>query len=401
MFVLNGGLALRQFILLILIVVFVAGCATTEKTKTEKESGNAKKITEKTDVKKKKSILFPEIYFYHDKDLALREMEQDMEKEPDFLFKMANSYFDSARYDEAEKIYSKIVKNYFQVYDVFPSLFNLGLISIKKQEWKQAAKYLDATLMIVKKPEDRKDTYFLLLDVLRQKQNWAELLKKGDEMLNSPHLSSYLTESEKYEMALRKAEALIKSGKFDEGKKLVNYVLFNVKTAKTRTDLLYDPEYARANFILGVLESEKFAALELRNNEESLLKKCELIVEAQKFYVRSIRAGIVYWTNASIFETSKLYTTLYQEMISFPIPEGFGDEEKEVYNCELWKKVSGLLSKSRRILKKSLKAAENIKEDNEYLSKSIQLLVEIENIYEMKEKSCEKFNLDRADLSEE
>ena len=390
---------MRHLILLICTVTLFVGCATTKNVKTEKESGNVLEETETK--KKKKTILFPEIYFYHDKDLALREMEQDMEKEPDFLFKMANSYFDSGRYGEAEKIYSKIVKNYFQVYDVFPSLFNLGLISIKKQEWEQGAKSLNAALMIVKKPEDRKDTYFLLLDVLRQTQNWAELLKKGDEMLNSPHLSSYLSESEKYEVALRKAEALVKSGKFDEGKKLVNYVLFNVKRVKTRTDLLYDPEYARANFILGVLESEKFAALELRNSEESLLKKCELIVQAQKFYVRSIRAGIVYWTNASIFETSKLYTTLYQEMVSFPIPEGFGDEEKEVYNCELWKKVSGLLSKSRRILKKSLKVAENIKEDNEYLSKSIQLLVEIENIYEMKEKSCEKFNLDRADLSEE
>lgn len=382
---------MRHLILLICTVTLFVGCATTKNVKTEKESGNVLEETETK--KKKKTILFPEIYFYHDKDLALREMEQDMEKEPDFLFKMANSYFDSGRYGEAEKIYSKIVKNYFQVYDVFPSLFNLGLISIKKQEWEQGAKSLNAALMIVKKPEDRKDTYFLLLDVLRQTQNWAELLKKGDEMLNSPHLSSYLSESEKYEVALRKAEALVKSGKFDEGKKLVNYVFFNVKRAKNRTDLLYDPEYARANFILGVLESEKFAALELRNSEESLLKKCELIVEAQKFYVRSIRAGIVYWTNASIFETSKLYTTLYQEMVSFPIPEGFGDEEKEVYNCELWKKVSGLLSKSRRILKKSLKVAENIKENNEYLSKSIQLLVEIENIYEMKEKSCEKFDL--------
>jgi tetratricopeptide (TPR) repeat protein len=391
---------LRRILLLISIVIFFIGCATTGKVKPEKEGEKtSQNVAEKTDTKKKKSILFPEIYFYHDKDLALREMEQDMEKEPDFLFKMANSYFDSGRYDEAEKIYAKIVKNYFQTYDVFSSLFNLGLISIKKQEWEQAAKYLKAALMIVKKPEDRKDTYFLLLDVLRQKQNWTEVLEKGDEMLNSSHLSSYLTESEKYEVALRKAEAFIKSGKFDEGKKLVNYVLFNIKRGKNRTDLLYDPEYARANFILGVLESEKFAKLELRNSEESLLKKCELIVEAQKYYVRSIRAGIVYWTNASIFETSKLYTTLYQEMVSFPIPEGFGDEEKEVYNCELWKKVSGLLSKSRRILKKSLKVAENTKEDNEYLSKSIQLLVEIENIYEMKEKSCEKFNLDRADIS--
>lgn len=390
---------MKHFVLLISIVALFTGCATSKNVKTEKKPV---KTVEKTKTKKeKKTILFPEIYFYPDKDLALREMEKEMEQEPDFLFKMANSYFDSARYDEAEKIYGKIVKNYFQVYDVFPSLFNLGLISIKKQEREQAVKYLDAALMIVKKPEDRKDTYFLLLDVLRQTQNWTKLLKNGDEMLNSPHLGSYLSESEKYEVALRKAEALIKSGKHDEGKKLISYVLFNLKRGKNRIDALYDPEYARANFILGVLESEKFAQLELRNSEESLLKKCELIVQAQKFYVRSIRAGIVYWTNASIFETSKLYTTLYQEMVSFKIPDDLSEQEVKVYRCELWKKVSGLLTKSRRILKKSLKVAENIKEDNEYLSKSIQLLVEIENIYQTKEKSCEKFNLDRADLSEE
>ena len=121
---------MRQIILLISIVAVFAGCATSKNIKLEKESG---KTVEKTKTKKeKKTILFPEIYFYPDKDLALREMEQEMEEEPDFLFKMANSYFDSARYDEAQKIYGKIVKNYFQTYDVFPSLFNLGLISIKK-----------------------------------------------------------------------------------------------------------------------------------------------------------------------------------------------------------------------------------------------------------------------------
>ena len=380
----------------------MTSCATTQKpVQKEKTKKVKKEKVEKKETDKKKTILFPEIYFYPDKDLAIREMDEEMKKEPDFFFKMANSYFDSGRYDEAEKIYAKIVKNYFQVYDVFPSLFNLGLISIKKQEWEQAAKSLSAALTIVKKPEDRKDTYFLLLDVLRQIEKWDELLERGREMLSSPHLNSYLTESEKFEVALRKAEALIKKGDYEEGKKLVDYVLFNVKSGKSRTDLLYDPEYARANFILGVLESDKFFKMELKNTEESLLEKCKVIVEAQKFYVRSIRAGIVYWTNASIFETSRLYTTLYQEMVSFKIPDDLSEEEVEVYRCELWKKVSGLLTKSRRILKKSLKVAENIKEDNEYLSKSIQLLVEIENIYQTKEKSCEKFELERADMSKE
>lgn len=391
---------MRYLILVISVISLFSGCATT---KVEKQTIiKAEEAEKKQDVKnKKKAILFPEIYFYPDKDLAIREMEEDMKKEPDFLFKMANSYFDSGRYDEAQKIYSKIVREYFQTYDVFSSLFNLGLIAIKKKEWEKAAKDLNAAILIVKKPEDRKDAYFLLLDVLRQMEKWTELLEKGKEMLSSPHLSFYLTESEKYEVALRKAEALIKNGEYEEGKKLVDYVLFNVKRGKRHRDLLYDPEYARANFILGVLESDKFFKMELENSEESLLVKCKLIIEAQKFYVRSIRAGIVYWTNASIFETSRLYTTLYQEMVSFKIPEDLNEEEAEIYRCELWKKVSGLLTKSRRILKKSIKTAEKINEDNEYLSKSIQLLIEIENIYQTKEKSCEKFELERTDISKD
>jgi tetratricopeptide (TPR) repeat protein len=392
---------LRRILLIISIFTLAASCATTQKSTQEKKTKEVKKEkAQKQQVDKKKTILFPEIYFYPDKDLALREMSEEMKKEPDVLFKMANSYFDSGRYDEARKLYSKIVREYFQTYDVFSSLFNLGLIAIKKKEWESAAKNLKAALVVVKKAEDRKDTYFLLLDVLRQIEKWDELLEKAKEMLSSPLLSSYLTESEKYEVALRKAEALIKKGDYEEGKKLVDYVLFNVKRGKRHRDLLYDPEYARANFILGVLESDKFFKMELKNTEESLLEKCKIIVEAQKFYVRSIRAGIVYWTNASIFETSRLYTTLYQEMVSFKIPDDLSAEEVEVYRCELWKKVSGLLTKSRRILKKSLKVAEKINEDNEYLSKSIQLLVEIENIYQTKEKSCEKFELERADISE-
>ena len=72
-------------------------------------------------------------------------------------------------------------------------------------------------------------------------------------------------------------------------------------------------------------------------------------------------------------------------------PDNFSDltdEEKSVYECELWKKISVLLKKSRKTLMKSIEAAKKIGEENEYIDKSLEMIKEIDSIYEEKENTC-------------
>ena len=78
-------------------------------------------------------------------------------------------------------------------------------------------------------------------------------------------------------------------------------------------------------------------------------------------------------------------------MISIPVPEDLNEEEIKVYECELWKKISGLLTRPRRYLKKSIEASKKINENNQYTAKSFELLRKIEELYEKREKECEGY----------
>ena len=79
---------------------------------------------------------------------------------------------------------------------------------------------------------------------------------------------------------------------------------------------------------------------------------------------------------------------LYDEMQKHQVPAELSEEEQDVYRCELWKKISNLLKKSRKTLVKSIEAAKKIGEENEYTEKSFGMIEEIDRIYEEKENIC-------------
>ncbi len=330
-------------------------------------------------------------FSYSENTNLLKTLEGEETKDVDMLFKMANSFYDSGNYSQAEKIYLDILRINPHYRNSAAAQFNLGLIAMKRNDWIESGKRFKLARDLFFKPSDIRDSWLLLMESLRNSESWDDIINESDSFLRDGRISHFIDENYEIEAGLRKAEALVMTGNKDDGKKLTDYLIHRTRKGRRRNELMYNPNYAYGNFILGVIGSMKFYSATLEESEESLYEKCKMILDAQAHYLIVIQTGVIYWTNASAFEISRLYTTLYQEMISIPIPEELNEEESKVYECELWKRISGLLTRPRRYLKRSIEASERINEDNRYTEKSFNLLRKIEELYSEREKECEGY----------
>ncbi len=365
----------------ILIVLLLASCATTKVVERECPPCEAK-----PEPKKEKKIVIKDPLVIKPKS------PEQLEKESLEFFSLANSYFDAEKYDEAAKLYTFIMNDNPDFREKGFINYNLALIHFKKERFDRAADHAKKAIADLQKPMDRKDALLLHLESNRHTANWNSIVSDSEEAVDRGNYFS-LTEDNVNELFLRRAEALVMQGKVDEGRKSVQATMFKIRRGKTRTDLLYNNEYAMANFVLGRSHVYEFKSFQLENNEKSLAKKCTYILDAQTKFIQAIKVGIIYWSNASAFEIADLYKALYEEMENYKIPDDLEGEERDVYRCELWNRISVLLKKARRTLKKSLEAAKRINEINEYTEKSFKMISEIEKIYNMKEQTCKKGGL--------
>lgn len=369
----------RIFPLFFLFFLLFTSCATTPEQKVEEKPQQSAP----SHVESKYGILITP------KNIEVFEVGNDKEtKDFDKLFAEANRLFDENQLEEAKKIYTEIT-DADPEYKLAPFCrYNSGLIDIKLKNWESAEKNFGAAYTSMEKAADRRDALLNWFEAARNVGLWEKISETGSRLISEFSSNSFLSESDKREISLRYAESLIMTGQIEEGRRLADFWRLTILKENPRHEAVYIPELALAYFVLGRSFVKEFSDLKLDETTETLEEKCRRIVEAQAKFLKAINVGVIFWTNASAFEAAKLYTDLYAEMNSHPVPDNLTDEEKQVYECELWKKISVLLKKSRKTLMKSIEAAKKIGEENEYIGKSLEMIQEIDRIYEEKENTC-------------
>ena len=369
----------RIFPLFFMFFLIFTSCATAP----EKEAEEKPQQAAPTHVESKYGILITP------KNIEVFEVDNNKEaKDLDRLFAEANRLFDENQLEEAKKIYTEIIEADPEYKLASFCRYNTGLIDIKLKNWESAEKNFEAAYAAMEKPADKRDSLLNWFEAARNTGSWEKIAETGGKTIAKFPSNSFLSESDKREISLRYAEALIMTGNIEEGRRLADYWRLTILKENPRHEAVYIPELALAYFVLGRSFVKEFKELGLGDSTESLEEKCKKIVEAQTQFLKAINVGVIFWTNASAFEAAKLYTDLYAEMEAKPVPEELTDEEKSVYTCELWKKISILLRKSRKTLVKSTEAAKKIGEENEYTEKSFKMVEEIDRIYEEKENIC-------------
>ena len=371
----------RIFPLFFMFFLIFTSCATAP----EKEAEEKPQQTAPSHVESKYGILITP------KNIEVFEVDNNKEaKDLDRLFAEANKLFDENQLEEAKKIYTEITESDPE-YKLVPFCrYNSGLIDIKLKNWESAEKNFEAAYTSMEKATDKRDALLNWFEAARNTGSWEKIAETGGKTIAGFPSNSFLSESDKREISLRYAEALIMTGNIEEGRRLADYWRLTILKENPRHEAVYIPELALAYFVLGRSFVKEFSDLKLDETTDTLEEKCRRIVEAQAKFLKAINVGVIFWTNASAFEAAKLYTDLYAEMNSHPVPDDLTEEEKSVYECELWKKISVLLKKSRKTLMKSIEAAKKIGEENEYIDKSLEMINEIDQIYEEKENTCKK-----------
>ncbi len=310
------------------------------------------------------------------------------ERDFDELFALANDHFDDGDYDTAARYFHDIL-TYNPVYQNTPfCYYNLGLIAIKKNDYETAQSNFKAAYLTLGKGSDKIDALNLYLHSLGRLGRWEELLDIADNALKADLTGDQIPAEPLREILLRRAEATALTGKPEEARKTAQYVIFEIRRERTPDNLLFIPELAMAYFVMGRSAVAEFGSFPFENNRDILLRKCTIIQEAQRWFLKTIQTGIIYWTNASAYELAALYRALFDEMAKYPLPSELTEEEKPVYECELWGKTVGLLKKARKTLTGSIESAKRIHEHNEFIDDSLRLLVEINAAYETKDNYC-------------
>ncbi len=306
----------------------------------------------------------------------------------DELFAQANDLFDDGDYEQAERDYHDIL-TYNPVYIFTPfCYYNLGLIALKRDRPDAAVANFKAAYLTLGKGDDKIDALNFYLHSLGKLGRWQELIDVAGDALKNDLAGDQIPAEPLREILLRRAEATAMTGKPAEARTTAQYVIYEIRRERTPDDLLFIPELAMAYFVMGRSAVAEFGSFPFENNEDILLRKCTIIQEAQRWFLKTIQSGIIYWTNASAYELAALYRALFDEMAKYPIPAELTEEERPVYECELWGKTAGLLKKARKTLTGSIQSAQRIHEKNEFIDGSLKLLVEINASYETKENYC-------------
>ncbi|HQO91064.1 MAG TPA: tetratricopeptide repeat protein [bacterium] len=374
-------------ICIIFLFIFFAGCASTPVKEVAKDTKEEQlRVVESTHALyvTPKSV---ELVKIEDGDKKGSVFEEDLKN----IFEMANKFFDLRRYEEAEKHYRNLLEKNPDHPSAAYCYYNLGLIYMRVTRWDDAETSFLQAYNAFEREQDKKDALLNYFESLKKAEKWASLLYESEKFINNNPFKLNFHEEAKQEISLRYAESLIMTGKVEEGRKLAEYWIFEITKKLPRYEAIYIPELSLAYYVFGRSFVYEFNMLKLDTTTDKLEEKCKKIIEAQTQFIKSINVGVIFWTNASAYEVAKLYMDLYAEMEGHPVPQELNDEEKKCYKCELWKKISNLLKKSRKTLVASIDAAKKINEENEYTQMSFKMIEEIDRIYESKESECKIF----------
>jgi hypothetical protein len=173
-------------------------------------------------------------------------------------------------------------------------------------------------------------------------ERWDDALVRSDQLLARSDLDA----AERVEAMATRAQALLGAGKIEDAGVQADQAL---KFERTRAAEVADPYFtAAANFVLGEsirLRAEAMTFPDTTQEEQRaiLVKRAELLLDAQRVYFDTIRHTNPYWASAAGHRIGEMYDRFWQDIMHAPVPAALSPAAKEVYPQELAKLIKPLL----------------------------------------------------------
>jgi tetratricopeptide (TPR) repeat protein len=286
------------------------------------------------------------------------------------LFEHAGKALSESRFDDAAKLYSKLLKNFPESPYARPALYNLGLTQIGKKEWAAAIDSFKGLIEKYPSHLDAKDSLFQLGACYAEQNNWPASAEVFARVLERSDLNA----DDRIEAIARRGFAQFNLNDLDTAEKTFHAAMLYKQKIESEERLSTDFYLAFSQYHLGQILHLRFRKAALRLPEAQLDKdleeKAHLLLTAQRAYIDTIKFGNPAWASAAGFQVGSLYEELFDAFMNVPVPEQLDAEARTIYQEELHKKIRILLEKSLRWQRENLLMIERLGVTTDWAEKS-------------------------------
>lgn len=260
------------------------------------------------------------------------------------LFTRATDLLNHDRCAEAVALYDKIDTEFPDSDYVSAALYNAGLCL-------QQTHALDAARVRYTRLRERapgstdiKNATFQLAEVLVDLERFQDGVAIADELLAREDLSA----DERLEALARRAQGMLGAGDLDGADRQARGALAFFRTRPTDDSVRDDFFAAAANYVLAETYRLRGQAIEFPTGgvevqKPVLIRRAELLLEAQREYFNTIHFSNVRWTAASGYRIGHMYDELWHSIMSAPVPPSLPPEGHPIYRQELAKLIKPLV----------------------------------------------------------
>jgi tetratricopeptide (TPR) repeat protein len=286
------------------------------------------------------------------------------------LFEHAGKALSEKRYDDAVKVYGKLLKSFPESPYARPALYNLGLAQIGKKDWAAAIDSFKGLIEKYPSHPDAKDSLFQLGACYAEENNWPASAEVFARVLERNDLNA----DDRIEAIARRGFAQFNLNDLDTAEKTFRAAMVYKQKIESEERLSTDFYLAFSQYHLGQVFHLRFRKAALRLPEAQLDKdleeKAHLLLTAQRAYIDTIKFGNPAWASAAGFQVGSLYEELFDAFMSVPVPPELDAEARAIYQEELLKKIRILLEKSLRWQRENLLMIERLGVNTEWADKS-------------------------------
>ena len=260
------------------------------------------------------------------------------------LFNRATDLLNRDRCADAVALYDKLDAEFPDSDYVSAALYNAGLCLQQTQQLAAAQDHYQRLRQRVPGSPDIKDATFQLAAVLVDLARFQDSVAIAEELLARTDLSA----DERLEALARRAQGLLGAGQLDDAAREARSALAYYRTRPAEESVRDEFFAAASNYVLAEsirlrAESVQFPAAGIDEQKAVLIRRAELLLEAQREYFNTIHFSNVRWTAASGYRIGYMYDELWHSIMSAPVPPHLPPEGHPIYRQELAKLIKPLI----------------------------------------------------------
>jgi tetratricopeptide (TPR) repeat protein len=259
------------------------------------------------------------------------------------LFKRGNSELDAGRCREAVALYDRLEREFAGSQYQSASLYNAGLCLANLGDKEAALAHFEALIAQLPASPDVKHASFNAGHLQVALERWDSAERTATALLARTDIDP----SERVEALSMQAEAVLGRGDIDAAERVAKQALTFYRTRPS--ELIPDPYYAgAANFVLAEVirlraERQTFPDTTQEEQKAVLMRRAELLLDAQREYFNTIRHTNAHWAAAAGHRIGGMYDKLWKDLMSAPVPATLSAGAKELYPQEMAKLIKPLL----------------------------------------------------------